>query len=160
MPKKYRVKLSKEQRELLEELTSKGTMKVRAYKRAQILLLADEAQAANPKSDEQIAEQVQTSPATVQRVRQRFVESSLDGALTEKARSGAPPKITGRQRAQITSLACSDPPEGYARWSLRLLASKLVELELVDQISHDSVDRVLKKMNLSLTSDDNGVSDA
>lgn len=147
MPKKYRVKLSQKQRDLLEELTSKGTMKVRAYKRAQILLLADEAQTGRPKSDEQIAEQVNISTATVQRVRQRFVEGGLDGALTEKPRSGAPPKITSRQRARITSLACSDPPEGYARWSLRLLATKLVELELIDQISHDSVGRVLKKTN-------------
>ena len=145
MPKKYRVKLSPEQRDLLKELTSKGTMKVRAYKRAQILLLADEAQAEGRKSDEQIAEQVNSSTATVQRVRQRFVEGGLDGALTEKPRSGAPPKISHRQRAQITSVACSDPPEGYARWSLRLLATKLVELEMIDQISHDSVDRVLKK---------------
>lgn len=160
MPKKYRVKLSKEQRELLEELTSQGTMKVRAYKRARILLLADEAQRVRRKTDEQIAAQVNTSTATVQRVRQRFVESGLEGALTEKPRSGAPPKITSRQRAQITSLACSDPPEGSARWSLRLLATKLVELELVDQISHDSVNRILKKMNLSLTSNDNGASDA
>jgi transposase len=159
MPKKYRVKLIPKQRELLEELTSKGTMKVRAYKRAQILLLADEAQPGCPKSDEQIAEQVNISTATVQRVRQRFVENGLDGALTEKPRSGAPPKITSRQRARITSLACSDPPAGYARWSLRLLATKLVELELVDQISHDSVGRVLKKTNLSLTSNDTGVSD-
>lgn len=159
MPKKYRIKLSQEQRDLLEELTSKGTMKVRAYKRAQILLLADETRFGGGKSDEQIAEQVKTSSATVQRVRQRFVESGLPGALTEKPRSGAPPKITSRQRAQITSLACSDPPEGYARWSLRLLATKLVELELIDQISHDSVDRVLKKMNLSLISNDNGVSE-
>ena len=160
MPKKYRVKLSKEQRELLEELTSQGTMKVRAYKRARILLLADETQGERQKTDEQIAEQVNTSTGTVQRVRQRFVQSGLEGALTEKPRSGAPPKITSRQRAQITSLACSEPPEGHARWSLRLLATKLVELELVDQISHDSVDRVLKKMNLSLTSNDNGALDA
>lgn len=132
MPKKYRVKLSKEQRELLEELTSQGTMKVRAYKRARILLLADETQRGRQKTDEQIAEQINTATGTVQRVRQRFVESGLEGALTEKPRSGAPPKITSRQRAQITSLACSEPPEGAARWSLRLLATKLVELELVD----------------------------
>jgi len=160
MPKKYRVKLTAEQRELLEELTSKGTMKVRAYKRVQVLLLANEGQASSPKTDEQISEQVNTSIATVQRVRQRFVLAGLDGALKEKPRSGAPPKITSRQRAQITSLACSEPPEGYARWSLRLLATKLVELEMLDQISHDSVARVLKKTTLSRTSNDNGVSDA
>lgn len=159
MAKKYRVKLSAEQREFLEKLTTKGTLKVRAYKRARILLLADEGHRAGQKSDQQIADQVKVATATVQRVRQQFTETGLNGALAEKARPGAPRKITERQRAQITSLACSEPPEGYARWSLRLLANKLVELELVEQISHDTVDRVLKKTNLSLTSNDNGVSD-
>jgi putative transposase len=115
------------------------------------LLLADEGHAAGRKSDQQIADQVNVATATVQRVRQRFSETGLGEALIEKARSGAPRKITERQRARITSLACSEPPEGYARWSLRLLAEKLVELKLVDQISHDTVDRVLKKTNLSLT---------
>jgi transposase len=151
MPKKYRVKLTPEQRKFLEEQTTKGTLKVRAYKRVRILLLADEGHAAGRKSDQQIADQVNVATATVQRVRQRFSETGLGEALVEKARSGAPRRITERQRARITSLACSEPPEGYARWSLRLLAEKLVELELVDQISHDTVDRVLKKTNLSLT---------
>jgi len=160
MAKKYRVKLRSDQRQFLEELTAKGTLKVRAYKRARILLLTDESHTAGQKTDQQIANQVNVSTATVQRVRQRFTKTGLNEALSEKARSGTPRKITERQRAQITSLACSDPPEGYARWSLRLLAAKLVELELIDQISHDSVDRVLKKMNLSLTSNDTGVLDA
>lgn len=157
MPKKkYRVKLPEEQREILQELTSSGTIKVRVYKRARVLLLADETRQGGSKTDAEIAEQVAISSATVQRVRRRFVEEGLKVALTEKSRSGAPPKLSGRQRAEITALACSEPPEGRARWSLRLLADKLVELEIVDSISHVSVKQVLKKTNFSLTSNDNG----
>jgi transposase len=74
----------------------------------------------------------------------------LDFALNEKPRSGAPPKINGRIEARLTLLACSEPPEGRSKWTLRLLADKLVEMEVVDSISHMSVQRLLKKMNLSL----------
>ena len=75
----------------------------------------------------------------------RFVEEGLEAALTERPRSGTPPTFRGEQRAQITALACSDPPEGHARWSLRLLADKSVELGIVDSISHDTVSEILKK---------------
>jgi len=148
--KKYRVELSQEQREKLQKLTRCGTIKVRMYKRAQVLLLADETQAEGAKSDSKIAEQVGVSLPTVHRVRRRFVEEGLEAAITEKPRPGAPSKFNGKHRAEITALACSDPPEGRARWSLRLLADKLVELEIVESISHDTVDRVLKKTNSSL----------
>ena len=158
MPKKYRVKLTEVQRETLQELTSSGTIKVRKYKRARVLLLADEACQNGPKTDETIAEQVDISLATIHRIRRRFVEEGLEAALNEKARPGAPPKFSGQERAEITALACSKPPEGYGRWTLRLLADKLVELELLDDISYDTVDRVLKKTNLSLTCDDSGAS--
>ena len=157
MPKKYCIKLSKKQRQQLQTLTSQGTNKVRCYKRAQILLLADERHPKGGKTDEQIAEYLDLSLATVQRVRQRFVQEGLGSVLEEKPRPGRPPKFKGTERATITALACSEPPEGYARWSLRLLADRLVELELVDQISHDTVDRVLKKTTLNLTRNDNGV---
>jgi transposase len=149
--KKYRIKLSTEQRKILKELTSSGTVKVRVYKRAQVLLLADENREGGAKSGSQIAEQVGLSMATVYRVQRRFAEANLEAALTEKPRPGAPRQFKGRDRAKITTLACSEPPEGYARWSLRLLAEKLVELELIESISHDTVDKVLKKTNLSLT---------
>lgn len=149
--KKYRVKLSKEQRETLQELTQRGTIKVRKYKRAQVLLLADETQAKSAKADAEIAEQVGVSPITAHRLRRRFVEEGLEATLAEKPRPGAPAKFSGKHRAEITALACSEPPEGYARWSLRLLANRLVEMDIVDDISHDTVDRVLKKMNSSLT---------
>ena len=149
--KKYRVKLSTAQRELLKELTSSGTVKVRVYKRARVLLLLDEKRAGGAKSGSQIAEEVDLSLATVQRIRRQFVQEGLAAALNEKPRSGAPRKFKERDRAKITALACSKPPTGHARWTLRLLAEKMVELELVESISYDTVDKVLKKTNLSLT---------
>lgn len=158
MPKKYRVKLSQAQREILKELTSSGTIKVRVYKRARVLLLADEGHSDGSKSDKQIATQVGISIPSIQRVRRRFVEEGLEVALHEKSRPGARPKFRGRQRAAVTALACSEPPEGHARWSLRLLADKLVELEQVDSISYKTVGEILKKTNLSLTSKDIGAS--
>lgn len=158
MPKKYRVKLSQAQREILKELTSSGTIKVRVYKRARVLLLADEGHSEGSKSDKQIATQVGISIPTIHRVRRRFVEEGLEVALNEKSRPGARPKFRGRQRAAVTALACSEPPEGHARWSLRLLADKLVELEQVDSISYKTVGEILKKTNLSLTSKDIGAS--
>ena len=155
--KKYRVRLSQEQREKLEELTRRGTISVRKYKRARVLLLADENSEQARKNDEQVAELVDTSLPTVHRVRRRFVEEGLDAALNEKPRPGKPRTFDGKDRAAVIALACSEPPEGHARWSLRLLADKLVELEIVDSISHRTVRDILKKTNLSLTSNDNGV---
>ena len=149
--KKYQVNLSTAQREILKELNSSGTIKVRAYKRARVLLLSDENRAGGAKPASQIAAEVDVSLATVQRVRRQFVGHGLEAALSEKARAGAPRKFTQRDRAKITALACTQPPKGHARWTLRLLAEKMVELELVESISHDTVDKVLKKTNFSLT---------
>ena len=152
MPKrKYHVKLSPAQREELEKLTRSGTIKVRKYKRARVLLLADEAHKDGCKSDEQIAELVDVSSPTVQRLRRRYAQEGLAAALGEKPRPGRPRKFTGKQRAEITALACSDPPAGHAHWSLRLLANRLVELEIVESIHHDTVREVLKKTNSSHT---------
>lgn len=159
MPKKYKVELTKKEGKELKEITRKGSCKVRTYKRAQVLLLANEKQKGGAKSDEQIAEIVNLSAPTVQRIRQRFVEGDLATALYDQARSGAPKKFTGQNRGQITALACSMPPEGRSRWTLRLLAEKMVELEYVESISYDTVQQVLKKTNLSLTSNNNGVSE-
>jgi transposase len=156
MKKRYRVKLTPEQREKLEKLTRRGEIKVRKYKRASILLLANENDPKGGKSDKEIAEQVGVAPITAHRIRKRFVLEGLDVALEEKPRPGAPDKFSGQQRAEITALACSNPPEGHARWTLRLLADKVVELEIVESISHDSVDRILKKTNCNLTANDSG----
>lgn len=149
--KKYRVELSSAQRDELEKLTRSGTIKVRKYKRARILLLADEANKDSCKTNEQIAELVDVCTGTVLRIRQRFADEGLEAALNEKPRPGRPVVFNGKQRAEITALACSDPPEGHARWSLRLLADRLVELEIVESIHHDTVREVLKKTNSSPT---------
>lgn len=159
MPKKYKVKLTEKEKEELQEIIFKGSAPVRTYKRAQVLLLANEKRKGGAKSDEQIAEVVFSSRPTVQRIRQRFVEGGLANSLYDKARSGAPKKFSGQERAQITALACSTPPEGRSRWTLRLLAEQMVELDYVDNISYDTVQQVLKKTNLSLISNNPGVSE-
>ena len=145
MPKKYHVKLSAHQRAELEKLTGRGTIQVRKYKRARVLLLTDEAHPEGGKSDQQVGQQVGISVGTVHRVRKRFVEEGLTAAVSEKPRSGKPRTFSGVQRAQITALACSEPPEGRARWSLRLLADKAVELRIQERTSHDRVREILKK---------------
>ena len=152
MPKKlYEVKLKAEERQTLEGLTSKGEVQVRVYKRACILLLADEGY-----KDAEIVKRVGVSRSTVSRIRWLY---SLDGlvAITEKARPGRPSIFDGGTRAKITALACSKPPAGRARWDLRLLADKAVELGYVEDISHVTVGKILKKTHLRLTSKDSGV---
>jgi transposase len=155
--KKYRVKLSEGQRAKLEELTSRGIIPVRKYKRARVLLLVDENSEQGRKKDEEVVALVDTSLATVHRIRRQFVEEGLEATLNEKPRPGKPRTFDGKDRAAVIALACSEPPEGHARWSLRLLADKLVELQIVATISHRTVRDILKKTNLSLTSNDNGV---
>jgi len=139
------VSLKEQEREELKQYLSKGKSSARSLTRARILLLADEG-----RDDEMIAEALKVSKSTVSRIRTRYCEGGLDFALHEKARSGAPPKIDGKIEAQLTLLACSEPPDGRSKWTLRLLADKLVEMEVVDSISHMSVQRLLKKMKLSL----------
>ena len=157
--KKYRVKLSKQDRKALTKLTTSGQTSARKMNRARVLLLSDESQGQGSKTDQQIIDLLEISPATVVRIRQRYVEGDLETALNEKTRPGRPKEITSKQKATIIALACSDAPEGYAKWSLRLLADKLVELELLESISHNAVGQILKKANLSLISKDNGVSE-
>lgn len=140
MPKKlYEVKLSNEQRQALADLTSKGEVQVRVYKRACILRLADEGY-----KDADITERVGVSRTTVSRIRQRYTKEGL-AAIAEKARPGRPSIFDGETRAKITALACSDAPEGRGRWDLRLLADKAVELGYVETISHMKIGQILKK---------------
>lgn len=139
------VSLKEQEQEELKQYLRKGKSSARSLTRARILLLADEG-----RDDEMIAEALNVSKSTVSRIRTRYCEGGLDFALHEKARSGAPPKIDGRVEAQLTLLACSEPPDGRSRWTVRLLADRLVEMEVVEAISHMSVQRLLKKMKLSL----------
>ena len=144
---KYKIELTPQERGELIGLTMRGSTKVRKFKRAKILLLADENHSQGGLTDKEIAQKLDTSPATVVRIRRNYVEEGLEGALNEKPRSGKPPTITGEERAKITAIACSEPMEGYSGWSLRLIAARAVELGIVDTISHNAVGEILKKTN-------------
>jgi putative transposase len=139
--KLYHVRLNEEETEELSRYLRRGKSSARSLTRARILLLADEG-----RDDGEISEALKVSKSTANRIRKRYFEGGLEFALHEKARSGAPTKIDGRIEAQLTLLACSEPPDGRSKWTLRLLADRLVELEAVDSISHMSVQRLLKKM--------------
>ena len=142
MKKQYKVELKNEERNQLRKMTEQGSEKGRKIKRAQILLLADKG-----KKDQEIAEWIDVTAGTVQRIRKRYTTEGLESAIGEKARSGRPVEIKAETRAKITALACTNAPEGRARWTLRLLADKVVELEYIERISHQSVDNILKKTN-------------
>jgi len=150
MSKKYRVFLNGKKRSELKRLVNTGTGKARKLTRARILLLADESPDGPSKKDKEIMEALDVSARTVAITRERFTEGSLECALNEKRRSGRPLEFTGREEAKLTLIACSEPPEGINRWSVRLLADKLVELGIVDSISRESVRKYLKKGNSSL----------
>jgi transposase len=152
MKKKYPVILTQTERDDLKMLIASGTAPARKLTHARILLKADQSQEGPAWVDEEVADAVETSQPTVSRVRKQYVEEGLQAALNRR-----PPnreyrrKLDGEQEARLVALACSEPPEGQARWSLRLLADKLVELEVVDDLSYQTVRRTLKKTNSSLT---------
>ena len=136
---KHHVQLSPSDREYLQQLVRQDKVDVRVYRRARALLHLDEGATL-----QSAATLVEVTPLQVAKWRDRYPQEGL-ALLQDKPRSGRPPRIDGAQRAKITALACSTPPQGYARWSLRLLASKVVELGYVEQISHDRVHQILKK---------------
>lgn len=140
---KYPVKLSAEQRSHLENMIGSGRESARVLYRVRILLLSD--RSFRQREDTDVAEAVMVSAGTVRRVRKEFALHGLESAIYDKPRPGAVPKITGDVEAKITMLACSDAPEGQARWTLRLIADKVVELGYVDSISHTAVADRLKK---------------
>ena len=145
MSKKYRVFLNGKKRSGLKRLVNTGTDKARKLTRARILLLADECPNGSSKKDKEIMEALGVCARAVALTRQRFMEGDIEEALNEKPRSGRPQEFTGREEAKLTLIACSEPPEGRNRWSVRLLADKMVELEVVDSISRESVRKYLKK---------------
>ena len=138
--KKYVVDLTAEERRQLLRLTSKGRVPARRLKRALVLLAADEGTV-----DEAIAQQVRVHRATVERLRQRFVTEGLEAALAEHPRPGKVRKLDGRQEAHLIALACSEPPPGQKRWTMQLLAGRLVDLGVVETISDETVRRALKR---------------
>jgi transposase len=146
MAKKYRVTLTAVERSELEGLIGKGKADARKLAHARVLLQADEAAAGPAGSDEQIAAGLDISTRTVERVRQRFVEDGLQAALLPKpAKRIYARALDGSQEAHLIALACGAPPEGKRRWTLRLLAERVVELGYADAVSHETVRRALKK---------------
>lgn len=148
--KKYKVTLTQEERQELGIIISKGRVAARKRIHAQILLQTDEADERNGWIDADIAEAYHVSTRTVERVRQRFVEGGLQTALRPRApHENRSRKFDGKKEAQLITLACSRAPEGYARWTLQLLADKMVELKYMESISGEGVRNVLKKTNLN-----------
>ncbi len=150
--KKYKVHLSKEQRDKLENITKRGKQSATIIKRVNILLNLDENNGP-VQSQEEIAKQFCTSTGTIYKVSRQFAEEGLDATISRKIREipPVPRKATGDIEAKIIALACSEPPQGRSRWTLRLLEEKVVELQIVDTISDNTIGRLLKKHHLSLT---------
>jgi transposase len=148
MEQRYVVKLTEPERRQLAQLIAAGTAPARTLMHARILLKADRSPAGPSWVDQAIAEAVEVSQPTVSRVRKQYVEQGLEAALHRRApRREYRRKLDGEQEAQLIALACSAPPEGYGRWSLRLLADRLVELAHSEPLSYQTVRRVLKKTN-------------
>lgn len=144
MAKKYVVDLTREERTDLKKQLQSGKARARRMYRARILLLADEG-----RTDEEIVRALHVGRSTVERTRMRFVEGGVERALTERPRPGKPRLLNGKQEAYLVALACSDPPEGRARWTMQLLADKLIQLRVVDSITDETVRKLLKKTTLS-----------
>jgi hypothetical protein len=145
--KKYVVRLSAEERERLDTLTRSGKHPAQKLTKARILLKADAGEAGEAWSDSRIASALNTSLATVARTRQQLVDEGFEAVLTRKhSPASARPRIfDGATEAKLIALSCSEPPKGRARWTLRLLEDKVVELNIVDRVSDNTIGRTLKK---------------
>jgi len=156
--KRYVVRLEPEERERLEGMLRKGKHRAQALTKARILLMADVSEAGEGLSDGRIIEALGTNAATVHRTRKQLVEEGLDAVLSRKP--CATPSVTrifdGAAEARLIALACSQPPEGHARWTLRLLESKVVELGVVERASDTTIQRTLKKTRFSRTAANTG----
>ncbi len=150
---KYTVNLTDDERAELQQLVRSGRTPARRLVRARVLLKADAGLA-----DIEVAAHVGVGVATVHRVRQRCVEEGLEAALGERPRLGAEPKFTGKQQAHVIALACSTPPLGRSRWTLRLLADRVVTLGLAETCSYETVRQVLKKTSSSHGNSSTGAS--
>jgi transposase len=148
MPKnKYHVRLTKNERSGLLDTVLKGSASAKEIMHANVLLAADENSSKVRKSEMEIAALFHVNQQTVHTIRRRYSEAGIDAAINRKKRDTPPvePKITGVVEARIIALSCGTPPKGRARWSLRLLADKAIELQIIDSISHEAVSRLLKK---------------
>jgi len=160
MPPRYRVTLTKHERKELEALTRNGKTGAKKFINARALLLCDAGPNGPAWTVAKVAEALGVTSRKLEHLKKRFVEEGLERALTRKARVRPPREIVfdGAFEARIIALACSKVPEGYQRWTVRLLAEKAIELKFATSVSHMTVQRVLKKMNLSLTSASTGKS--
>jgi len=149
---KYTIELSEADRKTLQAIVTKGKSPAKAILRANILLASDKGNKKHLTVAE-IANIYHTTATTVQNVRTSFATNGLDATINRKKRETppVPAKITGEIEAKIIAMACGEPPDGYEKWTVRLIADKCVELNYIDSISHMTVQRVLKKTNLSLT---------
>ena len=148
MQKRYAIVLPELQRTHLQQLIAAGTSPARVLTHARILLKADQAPGGPGWVDERIADAVEVSQPTIARVRRQYVEAGLDAALHRRSpRREYRRKLDGAQEARLIAVACSQPPAGQVRWTLRLLADRLVELEVVEGLSYQTVRRVLQKTN-------------
>ena len=151
MAKRYRVALTDEERQRLTDVTRKGKASVRMVRRAQTLLLA-----ADEERDEDIAKALRIGISTVERTRKRCVEEGVEASLHERSRPGARPKLGPKEQAYVVALACTKPPEGRHRWSMQMLADKLVELEMVPDITDEAIRLLLKRTSSSRGSRSSG----
>jgi transposase len=149
MGKHTQIELGADERHELEQLIHAGNAPARQQTRARILLLSDRSQG-QKRMDQEVADAVLCSLGTVRSIRRRYLEGGLPRALNDKGWPGAKPKLTGEVEAKLVMLACSQPPRGQVRWTLRLLADRMVELGYVDSVSYVTVREWLKKTNLSL----------
>jgi len=160
MSPRYRVTLTKEERKELESMTRRGKTHARRFIHARALLLCDAGADGPAWNVSDVATALGVTSRAIEHLKKRFVEDGLEAALERKPREKPPREVTfdGAFEARLIALACSDAPDGRRRWTVRLLADKAVELSFAESVSHMTVQRVLKKTNLSLTSASTGKS--
>ena len=148
---RYKIKLAKSEIDELHEILDKGSHSAHTYRAALILLNCDQSKYSKSSTNEEVSKILQVGMRTIDRVKKRFVEEGMDAVLERRPTSRQyERKMDGDLEAKLVTLCCSEPPKGYARWTLRLLADKLVELNYIDSISHVAVRTALKKTNLNL----------
>jgi transposase len=160
MSPRYRVTLTEQEREELEALTKRGKIDAKKFIHARALLLCDAGSSGPAWNVADTAAALGVTSRTIEHLKKRFVEEGIEAALARKPREKPPREVIfdGAFEARLISLACSDAPEGHRRWTVRLLADKVVELKIAPSVSHMTVQRVLKKTNLNLTSANTGKS--
>jgi len=148
---RYTIKLSQEEVKELMAIINKGSHTSHTFRTAYVLLNCDEGDYSDKATNEQISKLLKVGMRTIDRIKKRFIEEGFEAVLERRASSRVyDVKIDGDVEAKLVKLCCSEPPPGFAKWSLRLLADKMVELQYIDSISYVSIGNVLKKMNLSL----------